>query len=139
MPDAHVQTFSSEPGFDAAITTHALQHGTPAIAARLVDVIATLLNAGGPLYATFGSTNDARYGKGTHIDADTFAPELGDEEGVAHVYFTEDRLRELLDPYFIIESLEEHSVDEIVGRWAHAQQPQGSVHWFVQARRRDER
>jgi SAM-dependent methyltransferase len=133
VPDAQLATFSVPPDFDAAISTHALLHGTAVTVAELLARIAHALKAGAPFYATFASTRDARYGKGTRIDDETFAPREGDEKGVAHVYFNERRLRDLLAPHFTIESLEERNVDEIVGRWAHAEKPRGSVHWFVHA------
>ncbi|HKU68738.1 MAG TPA: hypothetical protein VJP85_13250 [Candidatus Baltobacteraceae bacterium] len=136
VPDAQVQTFRANREFDAAVGTHALLHGTPAAVSQMLRAIANALKAGAPLYVTFASVSDARYGKGTRIGDDTFAPDEGDERGVAHVYFRERGLRDILERDFVVESLDERNVDEIAGRWAHAQQPRGSVHWFVQARRR---
>lgn len=121
--------------FDAALSTHALLHGTPPKIAGALAALAQLLKTDAPLYATFGSKADARYGKGIGAGEDSFAPDSGDEQGVAHAYFGEAGLRALLAPHFTIESAEEVRVDEIVGSWAHAQRPQGSVHWFVRARR----
>jgi hypothetical protein len=137
VPDALVETFCAERGFAGAISTHALLHGTPASVRDMLRAISDVLLAGAPLYATFASKADTRYGKGTHVDDDTFAPNEGDERGVAHVYFDERGLREMLDRRFVVESLQEHDVDEIAGRWAHAEKPRGSVHWFVHARRRE--
>jgi hypothetical protein len=127
--------FPSRGRFQGALTTHALLHGTAESIAPLLARIAQLLDDAAPFYATFGSVRDSRFGIGTRIDDWTFAPESGDEIGVPHVYFDEPHLRALLDRYFAIESLEERNVDEIVGRWAHAERPQGSVHWFVRAAR----
>ena len=57
-----------------------------------------------------------------------------DERGVAHGFFSRDQLRALLDPYFAIESLEEHDAAEIAGSWAHRQRPlYGAVHWLAVA------
>jgi hypothetical protein len=54
---------------------------------------------------------------------------------VPHVFFDESRLRALLAPWFEIEALEETSVDEIAGAWAHREKPlERSVHWLVEAR-----
>lgn len=122
--------------FDAALSTHVLLHGTRDRIAAVVAAIAADLKADAPLYATFGSRRDARFGKGSRLASNTYAPGAGDEAGVAHTYFDEADLRELLEPYFVIESIEEHQVDEIVGRWAHAAQPRGSVHFFLVARNR---
>ena len=122
--------------FDAALTTHALLHGTRE---RIVDSIALIagdLKPDAPFYATFGSRSDDRFGKGTQLAPSTYAPDSGDEAGVPHTYFDEADLREVLETYFIIESLEEHNVDEVVGRWAHASQPEGSVHFFLVSRNR---
>lgn len=120
--------------FAAAISTHGLLHGTPAIIAGHVSQIARLLAKSGMLYATFGSVRDARFGRGERINASTFAPVEGDERGVAHGFFDRDQLRALLDPYFAIESLEEHDADEIAGSWAHRERPlSGAVHWFAVA------
>lgn len=121
--------------FAAAISTHGLLHGTPEIIAGHVSQIARLLGKNGVLYATFGSIRDARFGGGERIDASTFAPAEGDERGVAHVFFSREQVRALLDPYFALESLEEHDADEIAGSWAHRDRPlSGSVHWFAVAR-----
>lgn len=124
-----------EPRFDAALSTHALLHGTPASIARALQEIAASLRGGGAFYATFASTSDARYGKGTRVAEDAYAPDEGAERGVAHAYFGEAALRELLSRYFVIEAVEEQRVDDVVGRWAHAERPSGSVHWFVRAAR----
>ena len=122
--------------FDAALSTHALLHGTHDRIAALVAAIAGDLKIDAPFYATFGSQRDARFGKGSRLAPKTYAPDTGDEAGVAHSYFDEEGLRELLNPYFIIESLEERRVDDIVGQWAHATRPEGSVHFFLVARNR---
>ncbi|HWT04761.1 MAG TPA: hypothetical protein VN224_03315, partial [Xanthomonadales bacterium] len=65
-----------------------------------------------------------------------FAPGEGAELGIPHAYFDRDGVIELLLG-FTIESMEEVDVDEIVGRWAHADDDEvaGRVHWFVVARR----
>lgn len=123
--------------FDAALSTHALLHGTPTDVANALAEIAGAIKPYAPLYATFGSQRDARFGRGTRIDARTFAPDDGDERGVAHCYFDEPALRALLETHFNIESMEEANVDDVVGRWAHAQPPSGSVHWFVRSVRRN--
>ena len=60
-----------------------------------------------------------------------------DERGVAHTFFDESRLRELLARHFEIESLTEHDVDEIAGSWAHQHRPLNrAVHWFAIATKR---
>jgi hypothetical protein len=123
--------------FAAAISTHGLLHGTPPIIAARLRSIAERLDAEGLLYATFGSTRDARFGEGRRIDDATFAPTDGDERGVAHAYFDRDRLRALLEPDFEVESLEERCVDEVAGSWAHRERPlSGATHWFAIARKR---
>jgi SAM-dependent methyltransferase len=136
IPDDRTRDFGATSEFDAAISTHALLHGTWREIEMMLDVAAQALKPDGLLYATFGSTSDARYGAGTRIDESTFAPTSGDEEGVAHTYFDEDSLRGLLKARFVIESMEERNVDRIAGTWAHAHRPQGSVHWIVRTRRR---
>ena len=118
--------------FAAAVTTHGLLHGTPrAIEARL-DAIADALEDGAPLYATFGSTKDARFGAGRRLDRWTYAPVDGDERGVAHAYFEREPLVALLERRFVVESLEERGVDRIAGAWAHRTAAlAGSLHWFA--------
>lgn len=135
ISDDRVNDFQSDKPFDAAVSTHALLHGTPSSIAGTLGALARALNRNAPLYATFGSKSDARYGKGTRVDEDAFAPDCGDEQGVAHAYFDENALRTLLERWFTVESIEEHRVDDVVGSWAHAERPQGSVHLFVRARR----
>lgn len=123
--------------FAAAISTHGLLHGDPSTIVANVRSIAERLVRGGLLYATFGSTHDARFGTGERIDASTFAPVDGDERGVAHTYFDRDALRSLLEPHLEIESLDEHGVDAIAGQWAHEARPlAGAMHWFAIARKR---
>jgi hypothetical protein len=121
--------------FAAALSTHGLLHGSVARVAQRSAQLAGLLEKDGLLYATFGSVSDARFGVGERLDEFTFAPSEGDERGVAHAFFDRERLAELLERYYAIESLEERAVDEVVGSWAHAQAPlAGAVHWFAIAR-----
>ncbi len=123
--------------FSAILSTHGLLHGTAAAVAARVRALAQRLESGGLLYATFGSTRDARFGEGERIDDSTFSPDGGDERGVAHAYFDRDRLRALLDPQFEVELLREHNVDEVAGSWAHRERPlTGAVHWYAIARKR---
>ena len=119
--------------FDAVLSTHALLHGTPAsIEAMLARCVASM-NAGAKLYATFGSTRDARFGTGQRISAHAFAPLDGDEAGIAHSYFNSDDVRELLRPLRVVE-LTEVCVDDVAGRWAHTNAPlSNAYHWFAVA------
>jgi|SRR5579884_19673 len=123
--------------FDAAISTHALLHGTRESCEALLSSVARSLKPAAPFYAAFASSSDARFGKGVRIDAQTFAPLEGDEHGVPHVYFDRVQLQSLLEPHFVLESLEQRAVDEVVGSWAHPVRPAGTVHWFVRAHHRD--
>jgi hypothetical protein len=118
--------------FAAALSTHGLLHGTPARIDATLAGIAGLLAKDAPLYATFGSIRDARFGSGTRIDNFTYAPDSGDERGVAHAFFDRKRLRELLGSHFAIRSLEEHDAGQSAGQWAHPERPlSGAVHWFA--------
>jgi hypothetical protein len=121
----------------AVVSTHGLLHGTaPAIAAR-IRAIAAVLEDDGLFCAAFGSSRDARFGEGERIADSTYAPTAGDERGVAHTFFGEEALRALLEPWFAIESLAQHGVDDVAGSWAHPEAPlTGAVHWFVVARKR---
>lgn len=123
--------------FAGAVSSHGFLHGTAAEVAERLDALAEHLEPGAVLAATFGSVNDARFGRGTQIDPSTFAAEHGDEAGVPHAFFAQSQLSALLEPQYEIESIEERSVDEIAGKWAHREAPlRGAVHWFVLARRR---
>lgn len=123
--------------FGAVISTHGLLHGTSQAIAGRVRALAQYLKSGGLLYATFGSTRDARFGQGERIDDSTFSPNDGGERGVAHAYFDRDRLLALLDPDFEVELLREHSVNRVAGSWAHRERPlTGAVHWYAMARKR---
>jgi hypothetical protein len=134
---AVVEFESAQSACAAALSTHAMLHGRmDEIEARLAR-IAGLLDAGAPFYATFGSASDARFGTGVSIAPNVYAPETGDEAGVAHAYFTRDALCALLERHFTVVGLEERGVDEIAGAWAHERQPlRDAVHWFVRAERR---
>lgn len=120
--------------YAAALSTHALLHGWPDDILQRVRRIADALAVGGGFYATFGSTADARNGIGKRLGPQTFAPFEGDEAGVAHSYFDQAGVRELLEAIFVLRSLEEVAVDAIAGTWAHpTTPPSGAVHWFVEA------
>jgi hypothetical protein len=127
-----VVTLPSTERCAAGLSTHALLHGTPASLAHDLDAIADALEPGAPLFATFGSIHDARYGEGEEREPFVYAPTEGDEIGVAHAFFDESRLRALLAPRFAIESIDEVTVDAIAGTWAHRTAPlHGAVHWFA--------
>ncbi len=133
----HVRSQPADARYAAALTTHALLHGTPASIAGELAAIAAALERGAPLFGTFGSTRDARYGTGALLEPDVYAPHAGDEQGVAHAYFDRVRLGELLAPHFTIESMREVAVDDIAGKWAHPQAPlRDAIHWFVVATKR---
>jgi hypothetical protein len=119
--------------YDAALSTHALLHGTPGTVATSLSAIANALKPGAPLHATFASTLDARFGKGQRISKHVYVAETGDEAGVPHVYFTGEELRSLLEPNFDVESIQETAADDIVGTWVHREPLRGVVHWFVRA------
>ena len=122
--------------YDAILSTHGLLHGTRAAVRLRLGRIAEALQPGGGLYATFGSTADARYGAGLPVeDGDGWAPADGVERGVAHAYFDEAALRAALATDYEAVSLERRDVAAIVGRWAHGDEPPPLVHWFVRARR----
>ncbi|HEX8805583.1 MAG TPA: hypothetical protein VF741_01495 [Candidatus Aquilonibacter sp.] len=134
----HIGSAPTGGPYAAALATHALLHGTPASLASKLATIAGVLEPGAALFATFGSTRDARYQTGTLLEPHVYAPNDGDERGVAHAYFDATRLRVLLEPNFTIESMREVAVDKIAGQWAHPTSPlHGAVHWFVIATRRD--
>ena len=135
VADSETAAFTAAHEYDAAVSTHALLHGTNSTVVSMLQSLANGLRPHAPFFATFASKHDSRYGRGTRIENNVFAPGSGDEAGVAHVYFDEAGLRAVLEPHFVIEALEERNVDAIAGRWAHEQRPEGSVHWFVYARR----
>jgi hypothetical protein len=141
VDDAAAQSNRPMPSQKAACTallsSHGFLHGTRQAIEERLHRVAQWIEPGGLLYATFGSTNDARFGTGDRIDASTFAPNDGDERGVAHAFFTEPELCALLQPVFDVELMEERAVDEVAGAWAHRQRPLSrAVHWFVIAKKR---
>jgi hypothetical protein len=121
--------------FAGALSTHAYLHGITSKIRQGVAELARVLQPGAPALLTFGSIQDVRYGFGDRLDAHTFAPGDGPEQGVPHAYFDRDGVVELLRS-FTVASLEEVLVDDIVGKWAHLEgEPPGKIHWFVEARR----
>ena len=123
--------------FAAALSTHGLLHGTPDRIAAALAAIAASLERGGRLFATFGSSRDARFGKGTRLGSLTFAPDSGSERGVPHTYYDRTAIDALLSRSFAVQSLEECGVDGIVGSWAHGDDPlRQAVHWFAVAQKR---
>ncbi|HEY0395825.1 MAG TPA: class I SAM-dependent methyltransferase [Candidatus Elarobacter sp.] len=137
VPDEtpYTQLPASRESFGAALSTHAYLHGTTSkLRAGLAELRRVLL-PGAPVYITLGSIADARYGLGVPLDDRTFAPGDGSEAGIPHVYLDRDGVVEMLFGFELV-SLEEVDVDDIVGRWAHAdEETTGRVHWFVEARR----
>lgn len=136
---AGLEVVSIESGVpaQAALATHALLHGTPLTIAAVLREIAGAVFPGAPLFATFGSVRDARYGKGFELEPHVYAAHDGDEAGVAHAYFDEGRLRSLLESDWTIDLLKEVGVDAIAGSWAHVQAPlRNAVHWFAVATKR---
>jgi len=120
--------------YDAALSTHALLHGTPQSIAATIGALCARLVAGAPFYATLGSKNDPRFGTGERLGAATFAPTNGDERGVAHTYFDARSARVLLRDVSI-DTLDEVGGGEHVGRWAHPTGSDTIVHWFVRGHR----
>lgn len=140
----HVSTRDDEPytqlpggrdAYVAALSTHGYLHGATAKLRSGFAELRRVLRAGGLLYVTLGSINDARFGFGLALDERTFAPGDGAERGIPHAYFEREGIAELLRGY-TIESLDEVDVAEIRGAWAHADDAQERVvHWFVVARK----
>jgi hypothetical protein len=138
VPDStpYTQLPGSREDYGAALSTHAYLHGTSAKLRAGIAELRRVLGPNAPLFVTLGSFKDARYGLGIPFDERSFAPGEGAELGIPHAYFDHDGVVELLLG-FTIESMEEVDVDEIVGRWAHADDDEvvGRVHWFVAAHR----
>lgn len=137
IPDStpYTQLGNARESFGAALSTHAYLHGaTDKVRAGTAE-LRRVLRPGAPAFITLGSLRDARYGLGIPVDERTFAAGAGDEVGIPHAYFDRDGTIEVMAGY-AVESLEEVEVDDIVGRWAHADDDVGGrVHWFVVARR----
>ena len=137
--DATAETVERTSGtFTAALSTHGLLHDTVEAIGAAIETIAGKLEPGGRLFATFGSVRDARFAQGLEVQRFVYAPLEGDERGIPHAFFDEDRLRALLERRFALESVEERNADEIAGDWAHREKPlRSSAPWFVHARKRD--
>jgi hypothetical protein len=138
VPDdtPYTQLPGSRETFGAALSTHAYLHGTSAKLRAGIAELRRVLRPNAPAFITLGSFKDARYGLGIPFDERSFAPGEGAELGIPHAYFDRDGVIELMLG-FTLESMEEVDVDEIAGRWAHADDEEiaGRVHWFVVARR----
>lgn len=129
---AHAPLPFPDGAFDAAISTHGIFHGQPRDASALCAEIARVLRREAAFYLTLASTRDARFGQGRPLGANTFAPLVGPEAGVPHIFFDEASARELLEPAFRIEELREVDVAGIAGGWAHADTG-GMRHLFITA------
>ncbi len=122
-------------GFDAALSTHALQHGSLAQVAAAVGAARNRLRPGALFFLTLGSKRDPRYASGRRIDANVVAPRDGAEAGVPHVFLDESEVVTLLAG-FDLDSVVEDSAAETAGTWAHtADEARTLVHFFVRARR----
>ena len=138
VPDStpYTQLPGSREEYGAALSTHAYLHGTSAKLRAGIAELRRVLRPNAPVFITLGSFKDARYGLGIPFDEFSFAPGEGPELGIPHAYLDHDGVVESMLG-FTIESMEEVDVDDIVGRWAHADDDEivGRVHWFVVARR----
>ncbi|MDQ2908501.1 MAG: hypothetical protein M3R44_04025 [Candidatus Eremiobacteraeota bacterium] len=122
--------------YAGVLSTHALLHGTPALIAEIVTALRRRLAADGHFFATIGSKRDARFGRGTCVAPNAFAPTDGDEAGVTHAFFDEAGVRTLFRG-FELETIREESAAGTVGAWAHdPDRARDVIHWFVRARRR---
>jgi SAM-dependent methyltransferase len=123
-------------GYDGALSTHALLHGTRADASAVLASLAGALRPNAPLHLVLGSRSDPRCGRGAQLEDGVYVAEDGSEAGVPHVYFDEAEARAALAALDIV-SLEERSAAQTAGRWAHSgDEAETIVHWFVRARRR---
>jgi hypothetical protein len=137
VPDStsYTQLPGSREEYGAALSTHAYLHGTSAKLRAGIAELRRVLRPNASVFITLGSFKDARYGLGIPFDERSFAPGEGAELGIPHAYFDRDGVIELMLG-FTIESMDEVEVDDIAGRWAHADDEiAGRVHWFVTARR----
>jgi hypothetical protein len=138
VPDStpYTQLPGGREEYGAALSTHAYLHGTSAKLRAGIAELRRVLRPNAPVFVTLGSFKDARYGLGIPFDEFSFAPGEGPELGIPHAYLDRDGVVESMLG-FTIESMEEVDVDDIVGRWAHADDDEivGRVHWFVVARR----
>jgi hypothetical protein len=121
--------------FGAALSTHGYLHGTTAKLRAGFAELRRVLKPDAPAFFTLGSIRDARYGLGTEYDERSFAPGDGDEAGIPHVYFDRDGVLEVLRGLFAVVEMADVVVDDIIGRWAHADPVTGRSQWFVHATR----
>lgn len=120
------------PDLAAVVSTHALLHGTPVTIAATLAILLDRLAPDGDAFATIGSQADPRYGTGTRVAVDAFAPLAGPEAGVAHAYFDERGVWRLFAGFARVDA-RETAAGEHVGTWAHGSDVASIVHWFVHA------
>ena len=131
---AYVGPYPCTGGFDGALSTNAMLHGTVRHVAATVDAVRNRLNGGAAFYFTLGSKRDPRFGTGRNVAADTFVCDDGPEAGVAHCYFDEAGVHALARG-FVLDSLVEQSAAQTAGAWAHTPEESAKIiHWFVRAR-----
>jgi hypothetical protein len=135
--EAYTQLPGERDAYAAAFSSHGYLHGASAKVRAGIAELRRVLVAGAPVFLTFGSIHDERFGFGEAFDEWTFAPGDGPEKGIPHAYFERDTIVELLHG-FTVESLDEVDATDIVGRWAH--DPDGEQlpirHWFATATRK---
>ena len=133
--EPYTQLPGERDAFAAAISTHGYLHGATAKLRAGFAELRRVLRPGAPAFFTLGSIDDPRFGFGEALDERTFAPGAGPEIGIPHAYFEADGVVELLRG-FTVESLENVDVTDIVGRWAHPDDPDDEehepiFHWLV--------
>jgi len=122
-------------GYDGALSTHALLHGSPAQISSALAATGGTLREGALFHLTLGSAKDPRYGRGAMLDDFTWAEETGPERGVAHAFFDVVAASALLAGWNVLE-LDERSAAETAGLWTHSPAETATiVHWFVRLQR----
>jgi hypothetical protein len=134
--EPYTQLPGDHDAYAAGFSSHGYLHGSTAKVRAGIAELRRVLQPGAPVYLTFGSIHDERFGFGEALDEWTFAPGDGPEMGIPHGYFDRDTIVELLRG-FTIESLEEVDATNIVGEWAHepGEEPEPIRHWLLIATR----
>jgi SAM-dependent methyltransferase len=115
--------------FDCVVSVYVMHHATLSRIRRAFAEVERVLVPGGILLTLIQSAGDWKEGLGMRMEANTFLPDSGDEEGIPHHFFSETEIRELLNEFEILQMKQEKLDDRLPGK-----APVRHRHWEVLAR-----
>jgi SAM-dependent methyltransferase len=107
--------------FDAVISLYVIYHNTLANMKKTIAEIHRVLRPGGLALLTFMSKRSYRYGRGRQLEPDTFAPDVGADEGIPHHFSDRGKVERLLNAFHLLQIDLDEWIDDQGQRHSHWQ------------------